>query len=146
MFGWLSEEAARASCSKRPMRLGVGGELLGQELDRDVAVQVVVARAPDLAHPPRTQPGEKLVASEPHADGGGHARAWASVFGTAGVRLRPRGRGQGEPRPRIGVERLDRVLVALSRITRRLSFRVGVSSPVSTDSSFGSSAIFLIVS
>ena len=51
MLGWLSAEAARASRSKRLMRPG-RRRLLGEELDRDVAVQLVVARAPDLAHPP----------------------------------------------------------------------------------------------
>ena len=49
------------------MRTGVGREPLGQELDRDVAVEVVVVRAPDFAHAPGTQGGKKLVASETHA-------------------------------------------------------------------------------
>ena len=62
----------------------VGGELLGQELDRDVAVEVVVARAPDLAHPPRAQPGEELVASEPHADRGGHGARGPQCLGATG--------------------------------------------------------------
>ncbi len=50
----------------------VAGELLGQELHRDVAVQVVVARSPDLAHASSTQAGEELVSSEPHAGRGRH--------------------------------------------------------------------------
>jgi hypothetical protein len=60
----------------------VRGEPLGQELHGHVAVQVVIARSPDLAHPTRAQPGEELVAPEPHADGGGHG-AWTSCRGTA---------------------------------------------------------------
>ena len=44
----------------------VGGELLGQELDGEVAVEVVVARAPDLSHPPCAEAGKKLVLAETH--------------------------------------------------------------------------------
>lgn len=43
MFGWLSEEAARAG--------GVGGERRRQQLERHVAVEARVAREVDLAHP-----------------------------------------------------------------------------------------------
>jgi hypothetical protein len=35
-------------------------------------VEILVARAPDLAHPPRAYTREELVLSKPHADGGGH--------------------------------------------------------------------------
>jgi len=49
-----------------------GGERLGQELDGDVAVQVVVAGAIDLAHAPGAQLVEELVPAEPHADHGWH--------------------------------------------------------------------------
>ena len=56
--------------SGEPLR--AGGEPLGQELHRDVAQEVVVARAVDLPHAPRTQHLEELVAAESHADGWGH--------------------------------------------------------------------------
>ena len=48
------------------------GEGLGQELDGDVAVEVVVAGAVDLTHAPRAQLVEELVPAEPHADDGWH--------------------------------------------------------------------------
>ena len=79
MFGWLSAEAARASCAKRPRRSRIGGEALGQELDRDVAVQLLVMRPPDLAHPAAAEAGHELAAREPHADGG--RQAWSPEDG-----------------------------------------------------------------
>ena len=47
--------------------LGIGREQLGQDLDRDVAIELRVARAVDLAHPARAEGGENLVRSEASA-------------------------------------------------------------------------------
>ena len=72
------------------------GEGLGQELDGDVAAEVEVPRAVDLAHAPRAQLVEELVPAEPHADHG-----WHGPFDDwrAGLRLRPGARqGQGKAR------------------------------------------------
>ncbi len=52
--------------------LRVGRVALGQELDRDLALEILIERAPDFAHPARAQPGEKLVAAETHADSWRH--------------------------------------------------------------------------
>ena len=45
-------------------------EAFGQELDRHVPVQVLVARAPDVSHPAGAQAGDELEAREPHAGEG----------------------------------------------------------------------------
>ena len=45
-------------------------ETLGQELHRHVPVQVLVARAPDVAHPAGPQAGHELETREPHAGEG----------------------------------------------------------------------------
>jgi hypothetical protein len=45
-------------------------ETLGQELHRHVPVQVLVARAPDVAHPASPQAGHELETREPHAGEG----------------------------------------------------------------------------
>ena len=49
--------------------LGVGGERLGQDLDRDVAIQLRVARAIDLAHAAGAERGQDLVRAEAGAGG-----------------------------------------------------------------------------
>ena len=46
-------------------RLGVAGQLLGQDLDRDLAVQPRVPRAVDLAHAAGAERGDDLVRAEP---------------------------------------------------------------------------------
>jgi hypothetical protein len=71
MLGWFSEEAARASWAKRPIRSGTAAKG-GQELHGDVAAEVVVPGAVDLAHAPGAQLVEELVPAEPHADRRGH--------------------------------------------------------------------------
>ena len=45
----------RASRSKRASRSGSAGEQRGQDLDRDVAAELGIARAVDLAHAARAQ-------------------------------------------------------------------------------------------
>ena len=54
--------------------LGVVGEQLRQDLDRDVAIQPGVARAIDLAHPAGAKGGEDFVRAEASPGGQGHAR------------------------------------------------------------------------
>ena len=49
---------------------GIRRETLGQELHRHVPVQVLVARAPDVAHPAGPQAGHQLETREPHAGEG----------------------------------------------------------------------------
>ena len=51
MWGWLSEASTRASRSKRARRSGSLAKTSRQDLDRDVATELGVARAIDLAHP-----------------------------------------------------------------------------------------------
>src|SRR5262245_35478924 len=44
--------------------IGIGGERIGQDLDRDVASELRVARAIDLAHAARTERGHNLIRPE----------------------------------------------------------------------------------
>jgi len=52
--------------------LGVGGEGRGQELQRDVAVQLAVGRAPDLTHASRAERRDDPVVGERVACRGHH--------------------------------------------------------------------------
>ena len=52
--------------------LGVGDERLGQDLDRDVAVEPRVARAIHLAHAAGAEGGEDLVRTQAGALAKGH--------------------------------------------------------------------------
>ena len=47
--------------------IGIGGEELGQDFDRDVAIELRVARAIHLAHAARTQRFEDFVGPDPRA-------------------------------------------------------------------------------
>ena len=51
--------------------VGVGGEGRGEELQRDVAPEPRVGRAPHLAHAPGAEGGEDLVGSQSTAGGEG---------------------------------------------------------------------------
>ena len=51
MFGWLSDGERPALRAEAREPIGVAGQRRGQHLDRDVAIQLRVARAIDLAHP-----------------------------------------------------------------------------------------------
>jgi hypothetical protein len=44
--------------------VGVCGDVLRQDLEGDLAIELGVARAVDLAHPPGTERGEDLVTPE----------------------------------------------------------------------------------
>src|SRR5262249_4243322 len=53
-------------------RVGVGGDTLGEDLDRDVALQLRVSGAPDFAHAARAERREDLVGAETGARGQTH--------------------------------------------------------------------------
>ena len=64
MCGWSSCEIARASRSNRSRNCGSAASVLGQDLDRDRAIEPRVARLVDLAHAARAEGGEDLVRAE----------------------------------------------------------------------------------
>ena len=66
-FGWLSADAARASCSKRWMRAGSRVRSRGQELQGDLAAEAQLGGEPHLAHASRTDEGDDFVGAEPCA-------------------------------------------------------------------------------
>ena len=72
MFGWFSPPAARASCSNRRRRSASSEKRRGQDLDRDVALQLMIARPVDLAHAAGAQRAENLEAAEAIADRESH--------------------------------------------------------------------------
>ena len=71
--------------------LGIGGEVRGQDLDRDVATELAVARAIDLAHAAGAERRHDRVGPEPTID---HRRRAGRSRGHAG------GRALEEPRRR----------------------------------------------
>ena len=54
--------------------VGVRGERRRQDLDRDLALEPLVARAVDLAHPSGADRREDLVGTEPRSGRQGHFR------------------------------------------------------------------------
>ena len=69
MFGWFSEASILRLALKPREPLRIGGERLGQDLDRDVAIQLRVARAIDLAHAAGAERRQDLVRAEACAGG-----------------------------------------------------------------------------
>ena len=65
--------------------LGVGRELRGEHLDRDLAAETGIASFVDLAHAPRTQRREDLVGAEAGSGGERHVRLTASPAAMPGV-------------------------------------------------------------
>ena len=63
MLGWFSAEAARLVC-ETPQSLAVRAELLGEDLDRYVAVELGVFREVHLAHPARAEGRQDFVGAE----------------------------------------------------------------------------------
>ena len=63
--GWLSAASIRASRSKRARRSGSGGKNRWKDLDRDVPIELRVARPIDLAHATCPDGSDDLVAVEP---------------------------------------------------------------------------------
>ena len=66
--------------------IGIGGEGLGKQLDRDVAAELRVRRPVDVAHPARADRGGDPVLGESVAGGQGQAGAQSTA---AGFRARP---------------------------------------------------------
>jgi hypothetical protein len=62
--------------------LGVGAELLGQDLDGDVAVEARVAGSVNLSHPAGTDGGQDLIRAEPRA--GAEAQSTSFFRGPVG--------------------------------------------------------------
>ena len=58
--------------------LGIGGEEVGQDLDRDVAIELRIAGAIHLAHSPGTDGGDDLVGA--HLDARAHAHGCARIL------------------------------------------------------------------
>ena len=85
MFGWLSEASARASRSKRRQAVRIAGEVIGQDLHRDLAPELGVAGAVNLAHAACPDRRDDLVRAETRAGGQRHA-------GSGNSRLDRRGR------------------------------------------------------
>ena len=56
--------------------VGIEGEELGQNLERDVAIELRVARAIDLAHSARADGREDFVRAEAGAVREGHGIVW----------------------------------------------------------------------
>ena len=68
MLGWLSDASVRASRSKRARRSGSSCEAR-QDFERDVAPQLRVARAIDLAHSAGADSAGDFIGAEPRARG-----------------------------------------------------------------------------
>ncbi len=79
MLGWFSEARTLASRSKRASRFGVGGERLGQYLERHVPVELRVAGLPDFTHAAFADEGGHVVVPEAGARTQGH-----DLFGPTG--------------------------------------------------------------
>ena len=84
MFGWLRLPAALASCSNRRRRSGSAWNDGGRILIGDVALQLGIARAIDLAHPAGAECPDDLEAAEPIARGEIHGREPALYGGRLG--------------------------------------------------------------
>ena len=67
MFGWFSEASICASRWNRARRSGSLANDVGQDLDRDVAIQLRVARAIDLAHAAGADRHDDFVRAEASA-------------------------------------------------------------------------------
>ena len=69
MLGCESAATARASDSKRWRSVGIGRDVRGHHLDRDVAIQTRITRAIHLSHAARRDGGDDLVLGKPKAGG-----------------------------------------------------------------------------
>ena len=67
MCGWLSAASSCASRAKRAPPLRIGDEDVRQDLDRDVAIELRIAGAIDLAHSAGAERAEDLVRTEARA-------------------------------------------------------------------------------
>ena len=64
MFGWFSEASVFASRVNRASRSGSSANAVGQHLDRDLAIELRVARAVHLAHAALAELGEDLMRTQ----------------------------------------------------------------------------------
>jgi hypothetical protein len=78
MCGWLSEETARASRSKRARASGGVGEVGRQDLDGDFPRKPRVAGKVDLAHPARIEQRNDFIRAQSRARGQSHERTMAA--------------------------------------------------------------------
>jgi hypothetical protein len=71
----------------------VGGRVLGEDLEGDVALQLRIVRAIDLAHPAFAEFREDLIGAEPLPDHGACVSVWRLILlnRRAGFRLHLRG-------------------------------------------------------
>ena len=79
MFGWLSAASTLRLALEARQAVAVRGEGVGQDLDRDVALQPGVARAIHLAHAACADSREDLVGADARAGGMRHATAILSL-------------------------------------------------------------------
>ncbi len=69
MLGWLRLARICASRVNRESRSGVSREGVGEDLQRDLAVELRVGRLPDLAHAALAEQGGDVVVAEASAGG-----------------------------------------------------------------------------
>ena len=72
MFGWDSEATARASVSNRPRATASLRQRVGNDLDRDLALQSRIAGAIHLAHAPCTEQTDDFVCANSTSGLGRH--------------------------------------------------------------------------
>ena len=72
MFGWLSAEAARASCSKRADAGGILVSSAGSSLSATCPSEVEVTGEPHLAHATGAEGAHDLIGVQPRAGAEGH--------------------------------------------------------------------------
>ena len=84
MCGWFSEARACASRSKRPRRSGSDAKTRGKNLDRDLAMQLGVAGAIDLAHTANAERADDLVRADVCAGRQRHEVIGAAAAGDGG--------------------------------------------------------------
>ena len=80
MFGWLATRAPALRAESAPA-VGIEREGIRQDLDRDVAIELRVARAIDLAHAARADRRDDFVRAETSAGNKGHEAPAESIVG-----------------------------------------------------------------
>ena len=93
MFGWFKRRQRLCFAREAGEAFAVGGEELGQDLDRDAAIELGIARAIDLAHAARTEWADDLIRSKSNA-GRDHClisinQTSASTVARSTIRVRP---------------------------------------------------------
>ena len=75
MFGWFSDGQHLRFALEPRETLGILRERVGQDLERDVAVELGIARTIDFAHAACAQEREDFIRAEVGPGGQRHARA-----------------------------------------------------------------------